>query len=121
MQRITPQEVAAAYAATGLKPHRRTWYARPMAEIDVGCACGIGVLIIHRFGNGPDITSRMGLHAGILVGNVEYLAGFIRGFDGDPDHSQNPGWESEYAEYRLGHEDGAAAAALVFAEELVAA
>lgn len=100
-RRITPEQVKAAYEKTGLKPARGGWYPQE------GCACGLGAMLAEIDGEvwRPRLVSTVASRLGV---ELDYLNGFVRGFDG------RDGKLFGHLE-PLGHTDGQAAAALVFA------
>lgn len=111
MKRIKPEEVKAAYKATGLRPERCRAYST--VDPDGPCACGVGAFAFRMHGGmGKDfwLTS---FAMELLMNDgysATYLSGFVDGFDG-----RNRHWCD--ADERMGAIDGAAAAALVFGEQ----
>jgi hypothetical protein len=107
MRRITPEQVLAAYAATGMKPARTgyDWFTED------GCGCGMTAIIKQRrpeFRNPGLIVYEA---ADILEVSVEYIFGFADGFDG----RGRPATPAE-SHRTQGWEDGHAAALAVFGE-----
>lgn len=101
MKRITPEEVVEAYKSTGLKPVRGTfcWGSR---------ACGLGTVCISR-GKMPTSPLMVSRSLGI---EMEYLLGFVNGFDGI--HKASIGIDESNETLSLGFADGKLAAAAVF-------
>lgn len=91
--RISPDQVLAAYKATGLKPTREKW-------LGAGCACALGVLAISK--------GAREVYSGEIVRTLEitreYMGDFLLGFDGKPAAPRST----------LGYADGKAAAEAVF-------
>lgn len=110
LRRITPDEVRAAYARTGLQPMRDTFLEPSDSAPGLMAACALGALD-YEVRDDPDerpntdqVVRRLGL-------DPWYAVGFAAGFDGgirETDASEP---------YRLGYEDGAAAARAVFRDE----
>lgn len=95
MNRIIPEQVEEAYKKTRLKPRQGYW-------INDRCACGLGVVYAKKTGARSfsaglpgKIRRRFGL-------SLNYLEGFIVGFDGERDYSVDK-------EFKQGFEDGKAA------------
>jgi len=109
MTRITPEQVQAAYQATGLTPTRGVYLGRS-GERDAGGACGLGALAYA--GLGMD-WAKKGLTCNRAISQVyglslSYQDGFIVGFDG---LDNEPDIRSQA--YQDGYADGAAAALAV--------
>jgi hypothetical protein len=82
--RVTPEQVLAAYEATGLVAVR----ARYTDVTDDGklCACGLSAVYIHQSGDEGYNTLRYGSEDDLITGKLnvtqKYLNSFIDGFDG---------------------------------------
>jgi hypothetical protein len=104
VRRITPDEVKAAYEATGLTP-------RGGEYVGEGCACGLGVLLVAALGDKVlgmgDVRIERRIPGTLGIG-MGYLYGFVNGFDGEPFSISSP---TKY--HVAGYEDGAAARAAV--------
>lgn len=97
IKRITPDEVKAAYAKTGLAVSRGGYFG------DGGkCACGLGAYAAAYLGIVPAM-GEVGVSYAYTNAGFErkYRLGFADAFDGDP---ENPKLQVE--EYRLGYKDG---------------
>jgi hypothetical protein len=113
--RITPEQVVAAYQATGLKPARTGlgWFTED------GCACGAAALIRARIEGFCNPYWPFPMAAACLGVSRPYLGGFVHGFDGIPfedlDDPDDPAaGNADLDVVRRGYRDGAAAAAAVF-------
>lgn len=111
MERITPEQVKAAYEKTGMKPARCSmlWWKKDGAP----CGCGLGALFVASHG-GLDAFRDVVLMPALRPWAQErwgakYVYGFIVGFDDN-------GLPCNDARKREGRADGRAAAALVFSE-----
>jgi len=106
MNRITPEQVKAAYEKTGLTPTRGEFFYLPDGNVVSG-ACGLGVLAYEKSGGIPEDRIN-----GILGIEVDYSVGFAVGFDGQPDPYSIYSPEND-DEFRAGLEDGDASARAV--------
>lgn len=114
-RRVTPEEVKAAYEATGAEPRRRTWVTpkRGMSVVE-NCgdaqACGLGVMFLKE--RQPSKISEDTWNAASYYAKSEfgedYVQGFVSGFD-NPGHV--PGHKGRECQ---GFCDGKAAAELMF-------
>ena len=112
-RRIWPQQVLAAYEATGLKPVRGEWFSD-------GCSCPLGALYLQA----RNLTAPCGEVAcddalkqaddwSCEVFGIVYTEGFFKGFD---TIDKSP--ETHFChEERLGFDDGRAAARTRFPDE----
>lgn len=119
--RILPAEVKAAYRETGLMPVQGQWYSYPaVAREEVGMACGIGVVAVHRTFLSTERAFTSFELRDYLGLSEPYLEAYLMGFDG---HWAS--WEAvkadvgeilpaTLAEYRQGFFDGEAARKAVF-------
>lgn len=110
MKRITPDQVIEAYQLTGWKPIQDDWIDKVNGQI---CGCGLAVLIgdaekVRNFDS--DIEYRVADELGL---SVEYVTGFVQGFDGGVMLNYFTG------EHKAGYEDGRAAWEAVKAEGLL--
>jgi hypothetical protein len=111
-RRITPAEVVAAYAATGMKPARtgEDWFTAD------GCGCGAAAMIAVREPGFRNPYWPFPMAAACLGVSRAYLRGFVHGFEGTPvgrlvDHLSNG---ETIQEIRSGHQDGWDAATAIF-------
>lgn len=109
MKRITPDEVLAAYKATGLKPARYLWYT----EDNGGCACAMGALIAWKYPGELEAVDEDDIEIkcddiSSCDWGLSYSCGFVTGFDS----GDLPSERSE--EWQYGFDDGCSAAAAVF-------
>jgi hypothetical protein len=117
-RRLTPEEVKAAYEATGAEPRRSLW-VRPknLKSFTQDCgdakACGLGVMYLKE--KQPALISQehspneAKAYAELALGH-EYVNGFISGFDSGHEIT-SPGYKGRQCQ---GFCDGKAAAELVF-------
>jgi len=109
-KRITPEEVLAAYAETGLKPKQCEWAWEDING--VRGACGLGAIYSNQFENGfvelinPTI-SEFDLVGDSLGLSQAYVNGFVYGFDGHLSLPEIPSEKREETE--RGFADGKAA------------
>jgi hypothetical protein len=97
MNRITPEQVVAAYRKTGLTPERtgEAWFS-----LDGKCGCGATAVMKAR---NPDFCNSVLSFKdalGLLEVSGEYLRGFIHGFDGLAPRVK------DLPEYDQGYQDG---------------
>jgi len=109
-KRITPEEVLAAYKATGLRPEQAEW----AIEYEGGsrCACGLGAIFSSKVENGfqtlyGSLYSESDLIGDELGLSPSYIYGFTYGFDGQPSPPITQPNEREESE--RGYRDGRAA------------
>jgi hypothetical protein len=116
MNRILPERVIDAYQRTKLQPVRQSWVERRDEQGgEQKCACGLSavliadelmsfeeILEIEKQGHEPDAGQSLDI-------SKQYERGFVCGFDGEPMYPGRPD------QFRLGWEDGQAAASAVFA------
>lgn len=112
MDRVTIEDVRAAYAATGLRPRPATW-----CDPDAGTACPLGALVAARWGVRRARTLRRSSAATIEAASlldlsVPYAMGFVDGFDAKP----LDGYLRSRADYHSGHADGRAARAALLGD-----
>lgn len=112
MKRITPEEVKAAYEATGLTPERSS-YLSTLPDGKTKCACGMGAWAIAN--GAPDSLTSLAMNKwlGSHGINDDYRLGFVRGFDS---LSFKSFLHRDHDKIQTGYADGKAAAALIFAE-----
>ena len=108
-KRITPEEVLAAYEATGLKPVQESWTDMVNGQ---RCGCGLTAVAMSKrkgldfsdfFSNLGDLDAEDRMLAHELGLPLDYVWGFAAGFDG------NSPFGIDYADWRLGYKDGRAA------------
>lgn len=107
--RITPEQVKAAYEQTGLKPVQGEYFDRdvpPLCANEPTLACGLGALYRSVFPGGEADGVSVEKWADTKYG-CEYRDGFINGFDGCRVMA------NETDEWKIGHQDGQAAYNLV--------
>jgi hypothetical protein len=103
IKRITPEEVIAAYKATGLKPFKKDWFSD-----DLTCGCAIGAIAASRgIRNLPALRTDAGR---ILGYHGTYIVGFTCGFEG----MKRGKFQQGLIELVVGWDDGETAAAAVF-------
>lgn len=117
MKRITPEEVKAAYEATGLSPNRGCWY-------DDGCGCGLtayaianGIVSLADIQAVPDDQDNEYAVCDPLVAvlGTIYVSGFVDGFDNSRIRPRVSS-RDDISAYECGFTDGQSAAALIFGE-----
>lgn len=105
INRITPDQVKAAYESTGLKPEQCIWIDTSTGR---NCACGLSAVYAARF-DAKDLVydgSIFDVIADGLCLQDSYVSGFVAGFDhGGAADSANLTPEV----FKLGYEDGVAA------------
>lgn len=108
MNRITPEEVVAAYAKTGLVPVRARWAAYD--EKRRPCGCAITALLVAA-GNDFGCIEADTEYEPTLGLNADYEDGFVIGFDtiGEAKSPLDNDWQQ-------GFHDGRSCAAAVFGE-----
>lgn len=110
MPLITPEQVKAAYAKTGLIPIRGSFTR--CRDDGRQCGCGLTALVLERLGTAAfDEIAGQGMVRNILNLDFAYAAGFEDGFDEIDDSIPDLSLGTEYVQ---GYEEGRAVADLVF-------
>jgi hypothetical protein len=107
VKRITPDEVKAAYAKTGIKPERGGYFSSKKGR--PACGCGIAALYIANCGLTSNPELDLWDWCEPLFGR-HYSQGFTIGFDGGPRWLYG---RIDGEEFEAGIEDGNAAAIAV--------
>jgi hypothetical protein len=108
MDRITPEQVVAAYKATGLTPKRNEWFC-----YRTNSACGMGAISVQAQGK-EEADARGTFHWIADRYDADYRQGFESGFDGDKRETFDWLSPARRANRNLGYDDGQAAAEAVF-------
>lgn len=108
INRITPDQVKAAYESTGLKPEQCIWIDTSAGR---NCACGLSTVYVSKFDQ-ETLETKVSTADGyfpVVIGHgleldYHYVDGFTCGFDG-----ASSLLDRVHERFKQGYEDGVAA------------